>query len=581
MLLKALSQYADRIEMPPRLYAETSVRYIIELDAAGRPYSPRPVDTADPSSARTRRGQRYLMPEVVRSSGIKPLLLADTGTYVLGVAREGDKPDRVRAYHAAFKALLARCAEVTGSPDVEAVLAFLDSDPLSKLQLPDDFDPGAKMTFRVAGRFPTDNAGVQRFWATEYDPALRGAPTMQCLVCGERKPVLERLPGKIKGIRTGQTSGTALIGMNAAAFESYGLGASLNAPTCMDCAERFTKAANQLLRGDETHYHLAGAELIFWTRDPAATFNLMTYIREPTPAEVKDLVRQVYSARGLPLVDETRFYAASLTGSGGRAVVRDWIDTTVRQVKSHLAEWFARQRIVQQWGDEPAPLGVYALAAATVRDPARELAPTTARALLRSAVAGTPLPPGILYQAVRRNRAEQRITRPRAALIKLALLARCFDHEEDFMVQLEPDHPNVAYHCGRLLAVLEQVQRLAVPSAKATIVDRFFGTASSAPAAVYGRLLRGAQPHLAKLERDRRGAYIALQRRLEEILGHVGGFPKTLTLEDQALFSLGYYHQRAHDRAKAREAAERRAAGDEAPEAELSEYAEAAHEDSG
>ena len=129
------------------------------------------------------------------------------------------------------------------------------------------------------------------------------------------------------------------------------------------------------------------------------------------------------------------------------------------------------------------------------------------------------------------------------------------------MVQLDPNHPNPAYHCGRLLAVLEEVQRLAVPGAKATIVDRFYGTASSAPASVFGRLLRGAQPHLAKLERDRRGAYVALQTRLEEIQGQLGSFPRTLTLQDQGLFALGYYHQRAWDRAQAHAAAERRRAG--------------------
>jgi CRISPR-associated protein Csd1 len=128
------------------------------------------------------------------------------------------------------------------------------------------------------------------------------------------------------------------------------------------------------------------------------------------------------------------------------------------------------------------------------------------------------------------------------------------------MVELDPDNQSAAYLCGRLLAVLEEVQERAIPGANATIIDRFFGTASSAPASVFGRLLRGAQPHLAKLERDNRGAYVALQQRLESILSGIKvqragtqytGFPSTLTLQDQGLFSLGYYHQRAADRAGA------------------------------
>lgn len=128
------------------------------------------------------------------------------------------------------------------------------------------------------------------------------------------------------------------------------------------------------------------------------------------------------------------------------------------------------------------------------------------------------------------------------------------------MVKLDPDHPSDGYQCGRLLAVLEDVQRLAIPGINATIVDRFFGTASATPIAVFARLVRGAQPHLSKLKRDRAGAYIALQQRLEEIQGRLSGYPRTLNLEEQGLFALGYYHQRAHDRAQARAASERRKA---------------------
>ena len=129
------------------------------------------------------------------------------------------------------------------------------------------------------------------------------------------------------------------------------------------------------------------------------------------------------------------------------------------------------------------------------------------------------------------------------------------------MAQLDLTNTAPAYKCGRLLAVLEEIQRIAIPGAKATIVDRFFGTASSAPASVFGRLMRGAQPHLSKLERDNRGAYFRLQQSLEEVTTGLDSFPRTLTLQEQGLFSLGYYHQRAHDRAERAAASERKKAG--------------------
>jgi CRISPR-associated protein Csd1 len=124
--------------------------------------------------------------------------------------------------------------------------------------------------------------------------------------------------------------------------------------------------------------------------------------------------------------------------------------------------------------------------------------------------------------------------------------------KEDAMERLDQSNREPAYVCGRLMAVLDAVQRAAIPGAKATIISRYFGTASSAPATVFGTLLRGAQPHLDKLRREREGAYYGLQTRLEEVLALLQSFPKTLTLKQQALFSLGYYHQRAADRAAAR-----------------------------
>jgi len=551
MLLQRWSDYADRLAQPPPGYKPTPIRYFIELDGEGRLVSRRPIDTADPKA---KRGQIRPAPLVARTSSVKPLLLADNAEYILGLARGASKPTRVAECHRASLALLDRCAAATAEPALRAVRTFLAKEPLGQLELPEDFDPAGTMTFRVDGGCPIDLPSVQAFWAAENDPAGRDAPVMECLVCGQRRPVLERLQGTIKPVPGGQTSGTSIISANAQAFESYGLEASLIAPTCASCAERFTNAANDLLRDPSRRLVIPDvAAFMFWTREEVG-FNLLTHIQDPKPEEVRDLLASVRTGRQRPDVDDTAFYATVLSGSGARTVVRDWIDTTVGEVKRHLSRWFTGQEIVGAFGEEFRPLGLYALAAATVRDPRKDLSAPTIRTLLHAALTGTPVPMGLLAQAVRRNRAEQRVTRQRAALIKLVL-------RDDAMIQLDRENPDPAYRCGRLLAVLEEIQQAAIPGANTTIVDRFFGTASSAPASVFGRLLRGAQPHLAKIERDKRGAYVALQQRLEEILGGLSGFPPTLPLQQQGLFSLGYYHQRAWDRKQAREASERRKAG--------------------
>lgn len=89
-------------------------------------------------------------------------------------------------------------------------------------------------------------------------------------------------------------------------------------------------------------------------------------------------------------------------------------------------------------------------------------------------------------------------------------------------------------------------------------MDRFYATASTTPQAVFPRLIKGAQPHLSKLERDNRGAYYRLQEQMENILAGIADFPRTLTLKQQGLFALGYYHQKAEDSRRMRAARQRR-----------------------
>jgi CRISPR-associated protein Csd1 len=564
MLLQRLKEYADRMELPPQLYSETAVRYIIELTADGRFLGM--TDTADPANPKTKRGQRYLMPQVTRAVDISPLLLADKADYTLGIGGDKSKPERVAACHRAYLDMLNRCVAATQAAEIQAVQAFFSGDQ-ANLQLPKDFDPSGLITFRVGDVFPTELGVVQSFWAREH--ALDGdkAIVMQCIICGEQRPVLDRLQGKIKGVPGGQMAGTSVISANASAFESYGLEASLIAPTCGDCGERFTKALNHLLGSEQNRVILAGMAFVFWTREETG-FDFALALSRPEPQQIAALYQSLRSGKPQSDVDVSAFYAVTLSASGGRTVVRDWLDTTVWEAKHALVRWFTRQHITDDVGTPAPPLGLYGLAGATVRE-LKDLPMTTARALVRSALIGTPLPMGLLYQAVRRSRAEQNVTRQRAALIKLVLLSQRSDKQEDYMVDLDLENPNPAYRCGRLLAVLAEIQRNAI--GKAAIVDRFYGTASSAPVAVFGRLVRGAQPHLSKLERDRPGVARALQQRLEEVMTGITTFPTILTLEEQGLFALGFYHQRAYDRAQMIERAARKRAGEPGTAGEMLE----------
>ena len=140
------------------------------------------------------------------------------------------------------------------------------------------------------------------------------------------------------------------------------------------------------------------------------------------------------------------------------------------------------------------------------------------------------------------------------------------------MVEVDKENSDPGYLCGRLFNVLERAQTTAIRNVNATIADRYYGTASTAPGAVFPLLLKGMRAHLHTLNRDRRGARVAIETDMEEIMSSLSGFPRTLNLEQQGLFALGYYHQRAENSRQAQEAAARRNAqqddDDNEPDAE-------------
>jgi CRISPR-associated protein Csd1 len=568
MLLERLRDYGTRTaqtEPVPSMYTLTPVRYQVELDKDGHLLGI--VDLSDPGRPGGKQGLRRLTPTLTKTSGVRAKLLADTAEYALGIARDPAKQLRVNDSHKSFKDLVARCGDQTGDPTVRAVQTFLELLDPAALELPDNFDAGGVVSFRVDGVDPVDLPAVREFWAANAlggmsSESAQGDPPslMQCLVCGRDRPALERLPLKIKGIPNGQTSGLAIISANADAFLSYGLEASQIAPTCLECCESFSNGLNDLLRKRETSLRVGSLAYVFWTREEPS-FSFADLLSQPDPTQVRAMLDAARSGkRATTEVDATPFYAAALSASGARVVVRDWLDTTVERARANLARYFRLQEIVDQTGEPGRPMGIYALGAATVRDPGKGLSPETPKALLRLALAGGRLPRWLLYQAVRRNQVEGGVTRQRAALIKMVLASDAGIREGDTLVELDAANRDPAYLCGRLLAVLENVQRAALPGINDSVTDRFFGSASSAPASVFGRLLQGARPHLAKLRRDRKPTHDALQRRLEEVMVGLPSFPRTLTLEQQGLFALGYWHQQAAERASRQQAMARREA---------------------
>ncbi|RYG89280.1 MAG: type I-C CRISPR-associated protein Cas8c/Csd1, partial [Alphaproteobacteria bacterium] len=392
---------------------------------------------------------------------------------------------------------------------------------------------------------------------------------------GLHGPVEEIMPITVKGLMGGNPTGTHIVSGNFAAMESHGWKRSQTSPISRTAGERFGQALNALLASENHRRRFAASTYVFWAGAGTSAIQIPAFADNISTEMVRNLLDATRAGKRYyaDYEEDTPFYTFGLLPNVARIAVRSALTLTVKELEDAQKDWFTRLK-VQAFDDsgQPTllrPLPIKTLAVSGYRE-FKDIPPGIEDALVRCALLGVkhaPLPVSLLNAIVLRCRVEQEVKYPRAALLKFYLtqdkeleIAELMENE---VVENLPDKftpvQNTAYHLGRLFAELEAIQGQAIPGANATIADRFYGSASSTPASVFGILLDGAQNHLGKLrnDRNRAGAFAGAQKRLEEILALIDGFPKTLTLPDQAMFSLGYYHHRA---AKRREISEKSAA---------------------
>ena len=115
--------------------------------------------------------------------------------------------------------------------------------------------------------------------------------------------------------------------------------------------------------------------------------------------------------------------------------------------------------------------------------------------------------------------------------------------KEVLKVKLNDEATYTPYVLGRLFAVLEKLQVDSTDSKLSTTIrNRYFNAACATPMLVFPTLLKLAQAHL---NRANEGTRVYYDKMLQELYTRLDEtYPKRLTLEDQGVFQLGYYHQK-------------------------------------
>lgn len=563
MILQALYEYYQRkaadpsSNVAPEGWEWKEIPYLIVINKKGNFVS---INNTREGEGKIKRARRFLVPQSdKRSVGIKAYLLWDNIEYALG-ANPRKRKD-IKRRHNAFKERITN--ELTGKdiPSLKSLEKFLENEPLEQIKKSryadlwkEIMEENPFIAFKIDGE--SHSTICDDFCGMELSSSSTEKNEGICLVTGNTDVEIARLHPDIKGVRGTNTKGATLVAFNLPAFESYNKSQNYNAPISRSAAFAYTTGLNILLGKDsQNKVTIGGSTTVFWAEKRKLTeqnydlennFAWFVTDKKDDPDRGVQAVKSLYESytTGSLSASKERFYVLGLSPNAARISVRFFRQGTICEFGEKIKLHFDDFEIARAPFD-PEYLSLYRILTATALQYKMEnVPPNLAGAVIESILDGTPYPLTLLHQCMRRIRAEQNVTRARAAILKATINRFNRIHksqEKEITMALDPTNKNPGYRLGRLFATLEKIQEEANPNINTTIRDRFYSSASTCPVAVFSQLLRLKNHHIPKLDTGRK---IYFEKLIGEIKCELSEYPPHLALNEQAFFSLGYYHQR-------------------------------------
>lgn len=567
MILQALVAYYNKLaargEISKPGWAKAKISWAIELGDDGSVLGILPLKVESPDGKKQIPREILLPAPVKKTSGERSNFLWENAEYLLGVQTKEDGGKTAKRFVTAKELHDSLLADVH-TPVAEAIKAYFAAcDPAAiASMLPDgcmdELRKGANLTFLYQNRFPGEFPELCAAWDAHYGGEKIGEPFVD-VVTGE-VVVPEATHPSIKNVQDAQPSGAALVSFNAEAFESFGRKQNLNAPMGKETAFAYTSALNSLT-GDKDHrQHIGDMTVVYFAEDAEPVYQDVMDLcfagsdDRVTDAELHSILQNIAAGKqtdfaGKTLSPDDRFYLLGISPNASRLSVRCFRQSSFGDVISRIKQHYDDIAIVtdnrSKWVDIP----LWALLRETVNPNANDKtpAPQMAGDTLRAVLTGGRYPETLYRRTLLRIRAEHDITRGKAAIVKGYLL-RNTKHRKDYAyikeastMALNETSNYTPYVLGRLFSTLEAVQSAANPGINTTIKDKYFNSACATPAAVFPILLKLANSHLKKLGG---GLAVNYSKQIGELVARLEtAFPKTLSLEEQGAFILGYYHQ--------------------------------------
>jgi len=564
-MLQALMNYGNDLDSEPG-FKTREVRWCVALAADGRFLNVLPLGDGKRGAMQPRCTE---MPAA--NAGGKSHFLVETVQTVALLFKANEEAKKIantKEKHRFFVDLL-RNASVSVSALIPIKSVLEDDVLLAELRealTQHKAKPTDWLGWQVEGIDPREDKAVQAWWREWRKKDLEGGKpnlmtsdegNMVCFLTGNAtKPLLTH--PKITGLSSvgGLGTGDVMVGFDKAAFGSFGMDQSANSAMSAEAAQKYVDGLNDLIRGHSRK--LANALVVHWFKeqvapqdDPLEWLNGFESDEQTEAAALRAARHLLESIRKGERVDlgNNHYYALTLSGASGRVMVRDWMEGRFEDLVRNVEAWFADLAIVARDGKGQAHDPKFlAVCGALVRE-LKDLPAPTSATLWKVAAQRLPIPQPLMAQALARFRTDlvhkdqPAFNHARMGLIKAYFVRLKQGGDQTMTTYLNPNHPESAYHCGRLLAIFSNLQYAALGDVGAGVVQRYYVAASQTPGLILGRLTSNARNHLGKLEGGLAWWY---ENQIADVMGHMGdGAPRILDLNGQGLFALGYYQQLA------------------------------------
>lgn len=583
MILKALYDYYNRCgNLPASGMEEKEIGFVIVISKEGK------FVRFEDCRIDNKQAKTYLVKKHVgRSSAVVANYLYDNSSYVLGYAENAkakkdveeqttkrsdkestcleafkEKVDSIYKVYPENNDLAAICKFYQQSK--EEILACISQDSLWEDIKKNLSKKYSTFSFRIDGdlKIVAEKKELLQLENSEDDNNGNGF----CLITGN------------KGTTVDTTTATMIPGSQATAklvafqvnsgYDSYGKKKCGNAPITKDAEFAYTTALNAMLQKvSHNKFGVGNRTFVFWASSNAeaaeqteeSLFDLLGFADEEQDdpnariEQVRKVFTSIYSGTLKTSLDD-RFYILGLAPNSARIAVVYWSECSLKEFAEKILRHFDDMEIIDTRKDGKPYMGIKSmLAAVTLNGKQSEATPNLPEAVVKSIFQGTPYPFTLFSACIRRIRAESgnkdnnAIRIARLAIIK-AYLNRINDNNKKINTMLDKSNTNQGYLCGRLFAVLENLQYAA--NKQDSIRSGYMNAASSTPSAVYPTILKLSNSHYSKLAKDKKGLAMYFDNQKKEIMAQISDFPDTLDLSDQGRFFLGYYHQKNHEENK-------------------------------